>query len=222
MAGPKKIVIVDDHPLYLEGLKSIINADPEFEITAEAGTAQECLSAINELRPDIITVDVRLPDRNGISLVREIRKKYPNIRMIVVSMIDKVDCMRDAFQAGAAGYVTKESAGEELLSALRSVSTGDFFLEGPVAPDQLEKALGSPMCESVASDRRYDKLSPREQQIMLMLVEGMSNKDIADQLFISRKTVENHRAHIFEKLEMSNTVELVRYAAKLGLIDLAG
>ena len=220
MGSPKKIIVVDDHPLFREGLKTILGHSSGFEVIAEAGTAQDGLQYVKELKPDLVIVDISLPDRSGIQLIRDIREVFSDVIVVVVSMHSRVDYMAEAFQAGAAGYVTKESASEKLLQGLESVSNGHYFLDSAVPHEKLVKLLKTPISQTGVLDDRYSRLTQREQEIMRMLVEGLSNKAIADGLCISRKTVENHRAHIFSKLDVHNTVELVRYAAKLGLIDL--
>jgi DNA-binding NarL/FixJ family response regulator len=167
----------------------------------------------------MIIVDISLPDRSGIQLTREIRTLFSATRILIVSMHSKIDYIAEAFQAGASGYVVKESASERLLQGLESVSRGDYFLDSSVSHAVVENLMNSPLKEAKITDADYDTLTPREQEIMRLLAEGLSSKKVAEKLFISPKTVENHRSNIMNKLGLHNTIELIRYAAKLGLID---
>ena len=188
MAEQISIIIIDDHPLFREGLKSMV-------------------------------VDISLPDQSGIQLTRDLRELLSETKILVVSMHSKIDYIAEAFQAGATGYVVKESASERLLQGLKSVVKGDYYLDSSVSHAVVENLMKSPLKAAKITDADYATLTPREQEIMRFLAEGLSSKAVAEKLFISPKTVENHRANIMNKLGLHSTIELVRYAAKLGLID---
>ena len=219
MAPKKTILIIDDHPLYREGLKSIIGRDDRFEVIGEAGNGREGLQIARKLKPDLVVVDISLPDTSGIQLTRDIRSLLSEARIIIVSMHSKIDYIAEAFQAGATGYVVKESASDRLIQGLESVASGEYFLDSSISHQVVENLLKFPIKEAKITNADYASLTRREQEVMRLLAEGFSAKEIAVKLFISPKTVENHRSNIMNKLGLHSTMELVRYAARLGLID---
>ena len=213
------ILIIDDHPLFREGLKTIISRDDRFEVVGEAGSGHEGFDMVKRLKPDLVVIDISLPDQSGIQLARDLRELLSEIKILIVSMHSKIDYIAEAFQAGATGYVVKESASERLLQGLKSVAKGDYYLDSSVSHAVVENLMKSPLKAAKITDADYATLTPREQEVMRLLAEGLSSKAVAEKLFISPKTVENHRANIMNKLDLHSTIELVRYAAKLGLID---
>jgi len=216
----KKVLIIDDHPLFREGLKSIVESHREIEVAGEAGNARSGMEMIRKLKPDLAIVDISLPDKNGINLTKEILEAYPDMKILIVSMHAKIDYISEAFQAGAKGYIAKDSASDRLIQGIETVLSNDYFLDSSVSHQVVEKLMQFPVKQAKIADNEYGKLTPREQEVMRLLAEGTAPKEIADQLCISPKTVENHRANIMKKLDIHSTMELVKYAARLGLIDL--
>ena len=219
MVHKKTILIIDDHPLFREGLKAIIERDNRFEVVGEAGNGREGLRLAKELKPDLALVDMSLPDQSGIQLTRELKNASLKTRIMIITMHSKVDYIVKAFRAGATGYVVKESASERLLQGMDTVLKGEYFMDSSVSHKVVKKLMQFPEKGAKITDASYDTLTPREQEIMVLLAEGLSSKEIADKLFISPKTVDNHRTNILRKLNLHSTIELIRYAAKLGIID---
>jgi DNA-binding NarL/FixJ family response regulator len=219
MGEKKTILIVDDHPFFREGLKSLLAKQSTYEVAGEAGSGEEGLRKAKEIRPDLVIMDIGLPDVSGIEVTRSIRELLSETRVVILSMHLRIDYITKAFQAGATGYITKESATERLLECLKSVSKGEYFMDSSLSHAIVENLMKFPEDKVRVDDEGYDTLTRREKEVMCLLADGLSTTEVAEKLFISRKTVENHRSNILSKLDLHSTVELVRYAAKFGLID---
>ena len=219
MSKKKHILIVDDHPLFREGLKAIIATNTKYEVIGEASTGHASVKMAKELQPDLVLLDVSLPDKSGIQLINDILKFSSETRIMIVSMHSKIEYIVKSFQAGATGYLAKESAADRLLEGMDYVLKGDYFMDTSVSREVVKKLADLPAKEKIISGSEYDKLTPREQEVMVLLAEGLSANQVAEKLFISPKTAENHRSNIMRKLGLHSTIELIRYAAKLGLID---
>jgi len=216
----KRIIIIDDHPLFREGLKSIIGRSTRYEVVGEAGNGRDGLQLAGKLKPDIALVDISLPDQSGLELIRDILTSTPRTRILIVSVHSNIDYIVKAFQSGAFGYIVKVSAADKLLEGIEHVLKGDYYMDTAVSHQVVKKLTGLAAAEKIVTGSGYDALTPREQEVMVRLAEGQSPQQVADKLFISPKTAENHRANIMRKLGLHSTLELVRYAAKIGIIDI--
>lgn len=214
-----RVMIVDDHPLFREGLKAIVSEADGFTVVAEAGSGSEAMDRALECRPDIVLMDIALPSKNGIQAITELRNQLPDTKYVVISMHSEADYIVEAFRAGANGYMIKKSAATQLLEGLRSVASGGMFLDSALSAEVMQRLVNLSDEEEGENDP-VAQLTSRERQVMQHVVEGKSTREIAGELFISPKTVENHRANMMRKLGFSSTVELLRFAARTGVIDL--
>ncbi len=214
------LVIIDDHPTVREGIKAIIKDTREIRVVGEAGNAEEGFGKIKKYKPDIVLLDISLPDENGISLTKKIKKFSPDTKIIILSIHSKIEYIKESFRAGVAGYILKESPPERLIEGIKKVSTGQYFIDSCASHEVVKDLIDNKKAEPSKLISTYSTLSKREQQILKLIAEGMHNRDIAKTLFISVKTVENHRTNILKKLNLKSTADLVKYAIKIGIIDI--
>ncbi len=222
----KRVVIVDDHPLLRAGLKEMINRSDGYVVVGEAGDFDEAVRLALEERPDLMTMDISLPGKSGIDAVRKIKKVAAEIKILMVTMHLKFEYVAESFRAGANGYLVKEATGSKLITALDTLMEGEHFLDDHSARQLIDNVLRGNVADRRVSgevseeitDERYSLLSPREQQIMRLICDGLSYRDISVQLDLKLKTVENHKNNMMKKLNVHNKMELIRYASRLGLI----
>jgi two-component system, NarL family, response regulator NreC len=212
-----RIVLGDDHTLMRQGLRKILEERREWEVVAEAGDGREAVRQAIALRPDVMVLDIGMPLLNGIESTRQIVRRHPEIRVLILSMHSDEAYITQALQAGAKGYLLKDSADTDLIRGVADVAAGRSFFSPSVAKVMLDDYVRH-LADKGITDR-YDALSEREREIFQLIAEGHSNKDIAEVLSISPATVETHRAHIFQKLDLHNTAEVVLYAVRRGVIS---
>jgi DNA-binding NarL/FixJ family response regulator len=210
-----RVLIADDHTMVRESLVSVLQADGDVQVVAQAADGIDALEKAMQLRPDVVIVDLSMPRLSGIEVVRRLHDALPGTRVLVLTMHQEDEYVLQAVRAGASGYLVKDSAAAELLTAVRSVHAGRGYF-GPQAAKTLADQLQHP---ERTLDDPYGRLTAREREVFHLIAEGMTTKEIARRLTISAKTAENHRGRVLEKLDMRNTAELVRYALRKGLID---
>ena len=216
----KGVFLVEDHPLYREGIKAILEGSLRYRLAGEAASVEEAVAFLEKKQPEYVLVDLTLGDESGIEVVDYILAHCPNTFSVVVSMHTEIDYLMEALRSGIRGYIVKESAGDQLLAGLDSIGRGNYYIDSTLSNVVVEELLRSPVQKVRQQyDSAYENLTSREQEILRHLAEGLSSREIAEKLFISTKTVENHKTNIMHKLDVHSSVELVRYAAKIGIID---
>jgi DNA-binding NarL/FixJ family response regulator len=209
-----RILLADDHTIVRQGLVSILKAVEDFEVVAEAADGNEAVDKALQTRPDVVVLDVTMPRLNGLEAARRIRKALPESRILVLTMHDDQEYVLKMVRAGASGYLVKDGAASELVTAIRALRAGQGYF-GPQASRALAEDYHG---NRAAAEDPYSQLTDREREVFQLLVEGRTNAQVADILCISAKTVDNHRTRLMEKLGVHNTVELLRFAAKQGLL----
>jgi DNA-binding NarL/FixJ family response regulator len=209
-----RILLADDHAMLRDGVRMVLEAHPGFEVVGTADDGAEAVALAHSLQPDIAVLDVAMPELNGLDATREIRACCPETEIVILSMHEGEDYLREALRAGAAGYVLKRAAAKELVGAIQAVQRGESYLD-----PALTRTLISDYVRKVdRADLPADALTERELEVLKLVAEGFTNRQIAARLDISIKTVQSHRANLMDKLDLHDRTELVRYAIRRGLI----
>ncbi len=209
-----RILLADDHAMLRDGVRMVLEAHPGFEVVGTADNGTEAVALAHSLQPDIAVLDVAMPELNGLDATREIRACCPETAIVILSMHEGEDYLREALRAGAAGYVLKRAAAKELVGAIQAVQRGESYLD-----PALTRTLISDYVRKVdRTDLPADALTERELEVLKLVAEGLTNRQIAAKLDISIKTVQSHRANLMDKLDLHDRTELVRYAIRRGLI----
>lgn len=209
-----RVLLVDDHSILRQGIRSLLEREPDVLVVGEAGDGEEAVAMAADLKPDVVLMDIGMPRMNGIEATRRIRTAHPDVKVLILSMHEDEEYVAPLMQAGAAGYVLKRSVASELKTALRAVHQGHTILHPEVARMAFHHR------GAVEKREDYDGLTEREIEVLKLVADGLTNQQIADQLFISIKTVQAHRANIMEKLQLHDAVQLTKYAIRKGLIRL--
>ena len=205
-----RVMIVDDHAVVRSGLRLVIEREEGLEVAGEAGTAEDAVRSIERVRPTLVLMDLEMPGMGGLEGTRRLHDLHPDIPVVVLSMHGEADDVRRAFEAGASGYVLKTAVDDDLIRALRAVSAGERYLH---------PSLGAVLAQPPRARGGVDELSPREREVLRLLALGHTNQEIAQDLYVSVRTVESHRAHIMTKLRATTRAEMVRHAIVGGLLD---
>lgn len=207
-----RVLLADDHTIVTEGLKSIL--DPEFELVGTVEDGRAMLVAAEELQPDVIVADITMPSLNGLDAVRQLKRKNERAKVVFLTMHSDADLATEAFRAGASGYLLKQSAGEELITAIHTVLQGRVYLTPLIQQEVLEAFM------KAGSDKASVELTARQREVLQLVAEGRTMKEIASTLNVSTRTVESHKYDLMEKLGLQTTAELIQYAIKRGIVSL--
>ena len=208
-----RVVLADDHAVVREGLTALINRQRDMEVVGEAGDGRTAVELTTRLKPDVVVMDVSMPVLNGARATRQLIEQNPGIRILALTVHEERSYLRDLLEAGVSGYLLKRAAGEELVNAIRRVAEGSIYVDGHLIPDVLDRSVRTPGRDGKGDGK---PLTPREEEVIRQIAKGYSNKEIANQLSVSVKTVETHKARATEKLDIHNRAGIVRYAIQQG------
>lgn len=213
-----RVLIAEDHTIVREGIRLILEAAADIEVISEVTNGREAVKQACELEPDVVCMDISMPDMDGLEATKRIKQRCPDVQVLALTVHESDEYFFQMLQAGASGYVVKDAASSDLVSALRAVAQGEVFLYPTVAKKLVNDYI-SRAAEGEVSEP-YRQLTPREREVLTLIGEGLTNKKIAEQLVISLSTVQTHYSNIIEKLGLNSRAELIRYAIQYGLIDL--
>jgi DNA-binding NarL/FixJ family response regulator len=211
------IVLADDHHVVRQGLRSLLEAESDFSVVGEAGDGLEATQLVERLQPDVLVLDLMMPSLNGLEVTRQVSQRSPQTHVVILSMHPNEAYVLEALRAGAAAYVLKESTSAELVRAVREAVAGGRYLSPPLSERAIEVYMQK--AESAALDP-YETLTAREREVLHLVAEGHTNAEIADRLFISRRTVETHRANLMRKLGLRTQTDLISYALRRGILPM--
>ena len=214
-----RVLVVDDHMIMRQLLRRFLEDQTEIEVVGDAGSGREAVASVEKLSPDVVVMDMGMPGLNGMEATRQIRKRFPKTRVLILTMYMEDEQIVAALRAGAAGYVVKKSELEELLLGIRAVHRGNTYFSAALSEGE---AINDYMWQAKKEEPKvgYELLTSREREVLQLIAEGYSNQRIAQELFISVKTVEAHKAHIMSKLHARNRTDLIRYALRKGLVGI--
>lgn len=212
--APIRVFLLDDHEVVRRGLHDLLDAEPDIEVVGEASTAEQALARGPALRPRVAVLDVRLPDGDGISVCRELRSRMPELSCLMLTSFDDEEALLDAIMAGAAGYVLKQIKGSDLVSAVRTVASGQSMLD-PATTARLIHSLRDPQAAKPQEDARLAGLTERERSVLELIGDGLTNRQIAKKLYLSEKTVKNHISRLLGKLGVERRVQAAVIAAEV-------
>lgn len=209
------IVLADDHQVVREGLRRLLEGEPDFDVVGEAGGGVEAIQVVEALKPTVLILDMMMRDMNGIEVTRQVRKRVPQTQIVILSMHSNEAYVLEALRAGAGGYVLKESSSDDLAHAVRQVVEGRRYLSSPLSERAIEVYT-----QSIERDTLdpYETLTDREREVLYMVAQGYTSSEIAERLYISQRTVETHRTNLMHKLDLRNHTHLIRYALQRGII----
>ncbi|MBN1931354.1 MAG: response regulator transcription factor [Desulfobacterales bacterium] len=211
----KRIVIAEDHKILRQGLCSLLTMCDEFEVVGEAGDGMSAIRTINETHPDLVLLDLNMPKMNGIAVIKQIKQQFPETKILALTMYSQEDYILEVFNSGGDGYCLKSSGREDLMMGIKTVLSGKYYISPEISEIVLEGYLESRKIKKKSS---FEILTKREKEVLKLVGEGYQNKEIAEYLYISPKTVEKHRANIMRKLNLHNASELTVYAIEKGLV----
>ncbi len=210
-----KVLIADDHAIVRAGLRSLIHSGHDMVLTGEATGGYETIELVEKSQPDVLVLDLSMPDLDGISVLKRISPQFPNLKILMLTLHEDEALLHAALKAGALGYILKRAAETELISAIQTVLRGDMYVD----PSMVRKLLNNASLAATNQSQSNEALTPRETEVLKLIVQGYTNRQIGEELNISVRTAESHRANLSEKLGLHSRVELVRYARKNGLIE---
>ncbi len=210
-----RVLIADDHAIVRSGLRALMNSEPEMQLVGEASGGYEAIHLVEELQPDVLVLDLNMPDLDGIAVTSKLKPSFPNLHILILTVYEDEALLREAIRAGAEGYVLKRATESELIAAIQTVLRGDLYVD----PKLVRALLGEKPQPVQATPPNHEPLSPREKEVLSLIVQGYTNRQIGEILNISVRTVEGHRANLLAKLGLRSRVELVRYAREHGLIE---
>jgi DNA-binding NarL/FixJ family response regulator len=215
---PITIVIADDHTIVRQGLKKILKEEKDIQVVGEAKDGREAVNKVRELQPDLVIMDIAMPDLNGIEATRQIKQAGMGTKIIILSMHDHGRYIRELLGLGVSGYLLKNAASRDIVKAVKSAIEGNTYLSPSISSRVIEDYVG--MNKKSLEEELYNTLSNREREVFQMVVEGSATKKIAETLCVSPSTIKSHRSNIMEKLKMDNLSQLIQYAIQLGIIDI--
>ena len=213
-----RILIVDDHGVLRAGLKALLSAEPDFEVVQDASNGTDALRLAADLNPDVVLLDMSMPGPNGIEVTRQLKKTLPEIRILILTVHEDEVMLQEAIQAGASGYILKRAVESELIDAIQAVWRGDLYVHPAMTRALLKAISPTPHPAPGSQEELVEALTPREAEVLRLIAQGYTNRQMADHLSISVRTVESHRANLMGKLGLRSRVELVRYAKENKLI----